>query len=305
MRLLWSTKFILANFFILALLQIFLVAPGFQLATLLSGEPPFSAQQIISATNSFRKELGLDSLRENNVLDIAAAQKLQDMAVNEYFAHFSPSGVSPWHWFAINNYSYSYAGENLAIGFVDPKAAIDAWAQSPSHRKNMSNTNYQEIGVAVRNVEIQGSEGVLVVQLFGTPSTTSQISGAVTVKPSPSSGVSIGISRGSAQEPTLIITPTPTLVRESPIAITQARENIKPSISPIPVQVTNTARRIITSAFMRTFAIYSLALALAAIVYLMVVEIRRELLVKTMVYAVLALMAFFTVPAIASLAYIL
>ena len=56
---------------------------------------------------------------------------------------------------------------------------------------------------------------------------------------------------------------------------------------------------------MRTFAIYSLALALGAIVYLMVVEIRRELLAKAMAYAVLALIAFFTVPAIASLAYIL
>ena len=208
MRLFWSTKFILANFFVLALLQIFLVAPGFQLATLLSGEPPFSAQQIISATNSFRKELGLDSLRENNVLDIAAAQKLQDMALNEYFAHFSPSGVSPWHRFVINNYSYSYAGENLAIGFIDASATVNAWAQSPSHRKNMENSNYREIGVAVRNVEIQGAEGVLVVQLFGTPSTVSQISGAAAAKPSPSSRVSVGISRGSAQEPTPILTPT-------------------------------------------------------------------------------------------------
>lgn len=302
MRLLWSTKFILANFFVLALLQIFLVAPGFQLATLLSGDPPFSAQDIISATNSFRKDSGLDSLRENNVLNIAAAQKLQDMALNEYFAHFSPSGVSPWHWFAINNYSYSYAGENLAIGFIDASTTVNAWAQSPSHRKNMSNSNYHEIGVAVRNVEIQGSEGVLVVQLFGTPSTPSQISGAVSTKPSPSSRVSVGISRGSAQEPTPVITPTPK--KETPVPIARVQEEIKPPASPTPVQVTNTPRRIITSAFTRTFAVYSLSLALAAVIYLMVVEIRRELFAKAMAYAVLALISFFTVPAISSLAYI-
>lgn len=305
MRLFWSTKFILANFFILAILQIFLVAPEFQIATLLSGEPPFSAQQVISATNSFRKELGLDPLKESNILDIAAAQKSQDMGLNEYFAHFSPTGVSPWHWFAINNYSYSYAGENLAIGFIDPAAAVNAWAQSPSHRKNMSNANYREIGVSVRNVEIQGSEGVLVVQLFGTPSTPSQISGAVEVKPTPGAGISVGISRGSAQEPTIEPSLTATPLKETPVPIVRVREEDKPLESPVSVQITNTSRRIITSTFMRTFAIYSLALALAAIVYLMVVEIRRELLAKTMAYAVLALISFFTVPAIASLAYIL
>lgn len=302
MRFLWSAKFVVANFFILALLQVFLVAPGIQIATLLSGEPPFSPQQIISVTNEFRKELGLDPLKENNILNIAAAQKLQDMALNEYFAHFSPAGVSPWHWFAINNYTYSYAGENLAIGFADPAATVNAWAQSSSHRKNMSSTNYREIGVAVRNVEIQGSEGVLVVQLFGTPSVASKISGAVTAKPLPPSGISIGISRGSAQEPTPVITPTSMPQKESPGPIMRVHEENK---FPIPIQVADTPQRIITSAFMRTFAIYSLALALSAIVYLVAVEIRREFVMKAAAYALLALVSFLTVPAIASLAYII
>jgi uncharacterized protein YkwD len=43
--------------------------------------------------------------------------KANDMATLSYFAHTSPSGLTPWHWFAKANYVFSYAGENLAIDF--------------------------------------------------------------------------------------------------------------------------------------------------------------------------------------------
>lgn len=92
------------------------------------------------------------------------------MLEKNYFAHFSPEGVSPWHWLKTVGYDYSLAGENLAIGFLDSKEVHQAWLESSSHRKNILNPKYQEIGMAVLKGKFQDKEVTVVVQFFGTPS---------------------------------------------------------------------------------------------------------------------------------------
>ncbi|MBM3206000.1 MAG: hypothetical protein FJZ43_00015 [Candidatus Staskawiczbacteria bacterium] len=124
--------------------------------------------ELLNLLNSDREKLGLNTLSQNNELDNAAHLKAQDMIRNGYFAHQSPSGITPWFWFAKAGYSYKYAGENLAIGFTDSKNVYDAWVDSPSHKDNLFNPNYNEIGTAV----LQGfgeNSAILVVQLFGSP----------------------------------------------------------------------------------------------------------------------------------------
>jgi hypothetical protein len=123
---------------------------------------------IIDLANEARISLGLDSLKESQTLDEAALLKAQDMLQNDYFAHNSPTGVTPWHWFDQAGYNYRYAGENLAIGFVESEDVNQAWLNSPSHRENILNQNYTEIGIAVLTGDFQGSKTTIVVQLFGT-----------------------------------------------------------------------------------------------------------------------------------------
>lgn len=124
---------------------------------------------IVELTNEQREGDNLSGLRRNEVLDAAARMKAQHMADNEYFAHYSPNGVSPWHWFSEANYNFVHAGENLAIHFTDSDEVVEAWMDSPTHRANILNGDYAEIGVGAVEGEFDGYRTVYVVQLFGTP----------------------------------------------------------------------------------------------------------------------------------------
>ncbi|MDO8529223.1 MAG: CAP domain-containing protein [bacterium] len=131
----------------------------------LAGE--ISRSNIIYLVNQSRTENGLEPLAENQKLDKAAEEKLADMFKNDYFAHTSPSGASPWFWVEKNGYDYQYAGENLALGFTTVENEHKAWMESPTHRKNILNPNYKEIGVAIGSGKINGSTVTLAVQTFG------------------------------------------------------------------------------------------------------------------------------------------
>ncbi len=128
-----------------------------------------SPEKIIELTNIERAKTNAGALRENRLLSEAARQKAADMFAFNYWAHISPSGRTPWAFFTDVGYKYQYAGENLARDFSDPGSVIKAWLNSPSHRENLVNQKYQEIGVAVVDGTLQGVETTLVVQLFGTP----------------------------------------------------------------------------------------------------------------------------------------
>ena len=41
------------------------------------------------------------------------------MAKNEYFAHTSPTGITPWYWLSQVDYNFIYAGENLAVDLIN------------------------------------------------------------------------------------------------------------------------------------------------------------------------------------------
>ncbi len=122
---------------------------------------------LVNMLNQTRGNSGLPVLTENSKLDKAAQMKAEDMAQKQYFSHVSPQGLTPWYWFLQSGYNYKYAGENLAIGFYDSSEAFNAWLNSPSHRENMLNKNYKEVGTAV----LQGfgeNNAFVVVQLFGS-----------------------------------------------------------------------------------------------------------------------------------------
>lgn len=129
-------------------------------------------ERVIELTNQKRAELGLAPLTNNGLLNEVAKRKAADMFAFNYWAHTSPSGRDPWSFFKEVGYKYIYAGENLARDFMDSEGVVEAWMNSPSHRDNIVNPNYKEIGVAVVNGTLNGVETTLVVQVFGTPPPT-------------------------------------------------------------------------------------------------------------------------------------
>lgn len=130
--------------------------------------------ELINLTNSQRQASGLKSLAENEELDMGAKLKAEDMFQNNYWAHISPSGVTPWHWFDEAGYQYYMAGENLARDFNTSAGVVEAWMNSPSHRENILNPNFTEIGMAVANGKLLGEDTTLVVQFFGRPENIDQ-----------------------------------------------------------------------------------------------------------------------------------
>lgn len=125
--------------------------------------------KVLSQTNDERQKLGLPPLTYNEALSKSAAAKAADMFINNYWAHNSPQGKTPWSFFKSAGYQYSIAGENLAKDFYDTDGLIKAWMNSPTHRENIVNTKYKEIGIAVVNGVLNGIKTTLVIQHFGTP----------------------------------------------------------------------------------------------------------------------------------------
>lgn len=129
-----------------------------------------SAQRIITLTNEVRQQYGLPIVQEDLLLNKAAQEKAQDMFKNKYFGHFSPTNVSPWDWIDKSGYNYYYAGENLAMNFLDTEEVIKGWLNSPSHRENLLNKDYKDMGIAVVSGDFnnEGINRILVVQMFGS-----------------------------------------------------------------------------------------------------------------------------------------
>lgn len=138
---------------------------------------------LVSETNVSRTSNDLISLNENPLLDNAARLKAEDMAKNGYFAHVSPTGIDPWHWFDEAHYKYSYAGENLAINFSDSEDVIKAWLNSPAHRANIMNQRFTEIGIGIAHGKYQNKETTFVVQMFGKPAISQIVVAPKTIPP--------------------------------------------------------------------------------------------------------------------------
>ncbi len=128
---------------------------------------------LVDGANANRITDGLSALTPNPLLQAAAQEKADDMAKNGYFAHTSPAGITPWHWFENVGYDFSYAGENLAVNFFDSQDVTNAWMNSPEHRANILNANYTNIGIAVATGTYEGQPTAFVVELFGAPAIAS------------------------------------------------------------------------------------------------------------------------------------
>ena len=142
-------------------------------------------------TNVSRATEGLAALTYNPLLEKAATLKAHDMAEKGYFAHTSPAGVTPWYWLSEAGYEFKAAGENLAVNYFDSKDVAEAWMKSPTHRANVMNPQFSEIGVGFAEGTYEGKNTVFVAEFFGTPAPAPQSEVPVSVDPAPASVVEV------------------------------------------------------------------------------------------------------------------
>jgi uncharacterized protein YkwD len=128
---------------------------------------PYTETQIVAATNIARATKGLPALTLNAALTAAAQKKANDMVAHGYFAHSSPTGVTPWSFIDAAGYEYIEAGENLGSGFKTADGLMKGWMNSPTHKANIMGTQYEEIGVASVKAVRNGKSVWYTVQMFG------------------------------------------------------------------------------------------------------------------------------------------
>lgn len=127
------------------------------------------ANILVMLTNRDRVSQNVSELKVNPLLEKAAQMKADDMASKSYFSHNTPDGKTPWYWLEQVGYKYIYAGENLAVNFAESEDIQKAWMASPSHKSNIINPKFTEIGIATSTGIYKGKEAIFVVQIFGTP----------------------------------------------------------------------------------------------------------------------------------------
>lgn len=172
-------------------------------------------QQLLAESNTKRLAAGLQPLQLSQELSQAAAGKAADMFGNNYWAHVSPAGKTPWDFIIGAGYRYSVAGENLAKNFQDSTGVVDAWMNSPTHKENLLKSSYREVGFAVVNGVLQGEETTLVVQMFGTRPNARVVEAA---EPSPIAQVTQAPAQATEEVPSLAVVTEPNEVVISEVA---------------------------------------------------------------------------------------
>lgn len=124
---------------------------------------------LVDLTNQSRASNNQPVLVVNPVLQTVAQMKANDMAAKSYFAHTSPEGLTPWYWFKKAGYVFSYAGENLAVNFKETQDVENALLASPTHRANILDPHFTEIGIATAEGVYKGNTTTFVVESFGKP----------------------------------------------------------------------------------------------------------------------------------------
>lgn len=163
-----SWEAILIYILLFMLLQLGLSVYSYTKPGVLGINANIDQKKLIELTNLEREKKGLDKVSENEALDMAARLKAENMFAENYWAHFAPSGKTPWDFITGAGYRFTFAGENLAKNFYTSEEVVNAWMNSQTHRDNLLNSNYKDIGIAVVEGVLNGQKTTLVVQEFGT-----------------------------------------------------------------------------------------------------------------------------------------
>lgn len=136
------------------------------------------ANSTVCLINRERTSRGLRELQLNSRLSSAAQAHTSDMVRDRYFAHNSRSGGDVVDRVRSRGYLSNVrswmVGENLAWGSgtrSTPRSIVDAWMNSPGHRRNILTGRFREIGIGVifrAPVSVSGNSAVTYTATFGS-----------------------------------------------------------------------------------------------------------------------------------------
>lgn len=142
--------------------------------------------QVLRQTNDERRRCNLGAVVAVDTLRTAARQHSGEMGADKYFSHESPEDAWRMPWQRAYNAGYwnQQVGENIIsvenVGTTSAKEIaaqfMKLWMKSTTHRANILNANWTQLGVGVVKV----GDTYFGTQLFGTPLVT--LEGALVTK---------------------------------------------------------------------------------------------------------------------------
>lgn len=144
-----------------------------------------SSSSLLSQTNAQRANNGKAGLKINQQLTTAAQAKANDMIARNYWSHNTPDGQQPWVFVNNAGYKYSKAGENLAYGFATSADTVIGWMNSPTHKANLLDSAFSEVGFGIANGSNYNQSGpeTVVVAMYGQPQVLASSSPSTSTSP--------------------------------------------------------------------------------------------------------------------------
>lgn len=166
-----------------------------------------SITELLRETNKQRESNDQKELKLNNQLSAAAQEKAKDMVSRDYWSHNTPEGDAPWVFITQSGYQYQKAGENLAYGFLTSDQVVTGWMNSATHRANVLDNAYREVGFGIADSKDFDENGpsTVVVAMYGTPlGSPTQVAGTEEVQTPPISSFSSLSNTANSSSPQTI-----------------------------------------------------------------------------------------------------
>lgn len=106
--------------------------------------------QVVDLVNAERAEAGCSIVVTlDSRLTAAARGHSSDMATRDYFSHDTLGGGGFADRITAQGYSWSTAGENIAMGQATAAQVMEDWMNSAGHKANILNCSFKNIGVGL------------------------------------------------------------------------------------------------------------------------------------------------------------
>ena len=106
-----------------------------------------AVRSVLANVNAARERAGCGPLKLDAALMATAEGHARNMAEDNFFGHRDKSGKGFPARVRAQGYRLSLAAENIAAGQKTPEQAVQAWPDSPGHRKNIMTCTFRETGI--------------------------------------------------------------------------------------------------------------------------------------------------------------
>ena len=131
--------------FLAMLAILILFAPNVEAASAKWRNEPVSdtfAQEVLYYVNFERNKNNLPALTLAS--DLNKYAQIRAKEITKKFSHIRPNGSDC---FTVVRGYYRHLGENIAAGQSSAKAVVIAWLKSPTHRANILDARFKEMGI--------------------------------------------------------------------------------------------------------------------------------------------------------------